>query len=498
MDFAAYRRLDATALAAEVEAGRSTPGELLDLALARLAEVQPLLNPVSALMEGKARTQIDEGLCGPDARLAGVPFLIKDAGQDFAGKVTGCGSKAMSALPPQRGHSHTVRRFLQAGLVVFGKTNTPELALKGVTDPAHTGITRNPWDPSRTPGGSSGGAAAAVAAGVVPMAGANDGGGSIRIPAACCGLVGLKPSRGRISEGPQRDAIWFGANSQGVLSRSVRDTALALDILAGPEPGDPYALPMPDSPYTRRIAEPLRRLRIAWCLDSPIGTPVHDEARAAVLNTVELLRRLGHDCVQAAPAIDGQALATSYLHIYFGAVPAAVDEALAAGVAECDFEPLTRVIACLGRATGAGRFARELQRWNDYSRALATFLGPHDLFLTPTLASPPVPHGTGDPPPWQLGLLSGMRATGLLGLLARRGWLEGSIQQLARDNLQHVPFTQLANLTGAPALSLPLHWTQDGLPLGVQFTGRFADEATLLQLAAELEQAQPWFARLPA
>lgn len=497
MDFATYRRLDACALAAAVAAGETTPSALLDLALARLREVQPQLNPVSALMEGKARGQIDAGLPA-GAPFAGVPFLIKDAGQDYAGKTTAYGSKALSALPPATEHSHTVRRFLDAGLVVFGKTNTPELALKGVTDPQHGGLTRNPWDPARTPGGSSGGAAAAVAAGVVPLAGANDGGGSIRIPAACCGLLGLKPSRGRVSEGPQRGEIWFGANAQGVISRSVRDSARALDVLAGPEPGDPFALPPPALPFEQSLGQPLRRLRIAWCADSPIGTPVHDEAREAVANTVALLQRLGHHCEPAAPALDGQQLASSYLHIYFGAVPAAVDAARAAGVAECDFEPMTRIVACLGRATSAGRFAHELQQWHRYGRALAALLQPYDLYLTPTLAQPPALHGTGDPPAWQLGLLNGLRASGLLGLLARRGFLDATVQQIARDNLTLVPFTQLANLAGAPAISLPLHWTREGLPLGVQFIGRFADEATLLQLAAELEGAQPWFERVVA
>lgn len=495
MDFSTYRRLDATALAAEVAAGRVSPGRLLELALARLAAVQPLLNPVCTLLEDAARAQIDAG--GLDGPLAGVPFLIKDAGQDFAGSVSGYGSRAMSRLPAAGAHSHTVRRFLEAGLVVFGKTNTPELALKGVTDPRHTGITRNPWDPARTPGGSSGGAAAAVAAGVLPLAGANDGGGSIRIPAACCGLVGLKASRGRVSEGPQRDTIWFGANSQGVISRSVRDTALALDVLTGPEPGDPFALPRPVTPFVQTVQQPLRRLRIAWCSDSPIGTPVHDEARTAVERTVTLLQRLGHRCERASPDLDGKALAESYLHIYFGAVPASVDEAVAAGAAERDFEPLTRVIAALGRNTSAGRFAHELRQWNVYARSLARLLTPYDLYLTPTLAAPPVLHGTGDPPAWQQALLSGLRASGLLGLLKRRGLLDATVRQLARDNLQAVPFTQLANLSGTPAISLPLHWTADGLPLGVQFNGRYGDEATLLQLAAELEQAQPWFDRVP-
>ncbi|MBW8844843.1 MAG: amidase [Burkholderiales bacterium] len=495
MDFTTYRRHDATSLAAEVAAGRVAPRTLLDLALTRLADVQPRLNPVCRLMEAEARAQLarDAGK-GP---LAGVPFLIKDAAQDYAGLPTSLGSHALAGLPPAREHAHVVRRLLDAGLVVFGKTNTPELALKGVTDPLHFGRSSNPWDPRRTPGGSSGGAAAAIAAGVIPMAAGNDGGGSIRIPAACCGLVGLKPSRGRVSVGPGQGEVWFGASSEGVLSRSVRDTALALDILSGPEAGDPVALPAPATPFVDQMRAPLRRLRIAWCTDSPIGEPVHDEARLAVERTVALLKGLGHVVEPARPDIDGRALASSFLHIYFGQVPAALSRAIALGGREADFEPLTRVIAALGRATSAERLTQELQRWNDYARGLAALHSRYDLYLTPTLASPPVLHGTGDPPPLQIAALSALRASGLLGLLKRAGLLDGVVHQMATDSLRHVPFTQLANLTGTPAISLPLHWTADGLPLGVQFVGAPAEEGLLLQLAAELDAAQPWFDRLP-
>lgn len=495
MDFTAYRRLDATALAAEVAAGRVRPEALLELALARLATVQPALRPVCRLMEAEARAQLAHGVgSGP---LAGVPGLIKDVAQDYAGVPTGWGSRAYAALPPPRAHAHVVRRLLDAGLVVFGKTNAPELGLKGVTDPLAFGRSGNPWNPGRTPGGSSGGAAAAVAAGVVPMAAANDGGGSIRIPAACCGLVGLKPSRGRISSGPAAGDVWFGACSEGVVSRSVRDTALALDVLAGPEPGDPTALPQPATPFVMQMHAPLRRLRIAWCAESPIGEPVHDEARLAVERAVALLRGLGHTVEPARPDLDGRALANSYLHIYFGQVPAALRQAVAQGGREADFEPLTRLLATLGRATSAERLTLELLRWNDYARSLAALHARYDVYLTPTLASPPVPHGTGDPPPLQMAAFNALRASGLLGLLKRTGLLDGIVQQMAADNLRHVPFTQLANLTGTPAISLPLHWTSDGLPLGVQFNAAPGGDGLLLQLAAELEAAQPWFDRVP-
>lgn len=496
MDFATYRRHDATSLAAEVAAGRVDAPTLLALALTRLAEVQPRLNPVCRLMEAEARAQLVRGVgTGP---LAGVPCLIKDVAEDYAGVPTSWGSRALASLPPSREHAHAVRRLLDAGLVIFGKTNAPELGLKGVTDPLAFGRSSNPWDVRRTPGGSSGGSAAAVAAGVVPMAAGNDGGGSIRIPAACCGLVGLKPSRGRVSVGPGAGEVWFGACSEGVISRSVRDTALALDILSGPEPGDPVALPAPGTPFVDQLRSPLRRLRIAWCADSPIGEPVHDEARIAVERTVALLKGLGHVVEPASPDIDGRALANSFLHIYFGQVPAAMSRAVALGGREADFEPLTRLIATLGRATSAERLTLELLRWNDYARSLAALHARYDLYLTPTLASPPVLHGTGDPPPLQIAVLGALRASGLLGLLKRAGLLDGVVQQMATDSLRHVPFTQLANLTGTPALSLPLHWTADGLPLGVQFNAAPGEEGLLLQLAAELEAAQPWFDRQPS
>ena len=495
MDFDAYRRCDATALAEAVAAGRVTPDRLLDLALARLQVVQPRLNPVCRLLEGQARAQVAAGVKpGP---LAGVPGLIKDVTQDYAGVPTSYGSRALASLPPPRQHAHTVRRLLAAGWVVFGKTNTPELGLKGVTDPAAFGRTSNPWDPSRTPGGSSGGSAAAVAAGVVPMAASSDGDGSIRIPAACCGLVGLKPSRGRVSAGPAQGEVWFGACTDGVISRSVRDTALALDVLSGPEPGDPFALPQPATPFLARMRAPLKRLRIAWSTDSPIGEPVHDEARLAVERSVELLRRLGHQVEPAKPDLDGRALAHSYLHIYFGQVAATIRQATAQGARLRDFEPLTRLIGTLGRATSAEAMTLALLRGNEDNRALGALHARYDLYLTPTLASPPVLHGTGDPPALQLAVLDLLRATGLITLLKRAGLLEGVIRKMANDSLRHVPFTQLANLTGTPAISLPLHWTADGLPLGVQFHAPAGGEGLLLQLAAELEAAQPWFDRVP-
>jgi len=494
MNHAEYLAHDATALAARVAAGDVTPGALLDLALAQQARVHGRVNAVVRLMDAQARERVAGPLRGP---LAGVPFLIKDGVQDYAGVPTTYGSRAMTRNVPAV-HAHVVQRYLDAGLVIFGKTNLPEFAIRAVTDPALFGRTNNPWDLARTPGGSSGGAAAAVAAGIVPMAAGNDGGGSLRIPAACCGLFALRPSRGRVSSGPGLAEVWFGASSEGVISRSVRDSALALDVLQGAAPGDPFVIAPPAAPYARLMRREPGRLRIGFSTASPIGTDVHPEAVRAVERTVRLLASLGHDVEEAAPGIDGTALAQSYLHLYFGQIPAAVERARALGARGDELELMNRILVTLGDSVSARRLTTQLNRWNDFSRALGSYFGRHDLFLTPTLAHPPIAHGTGDPAPLEQRLLGFLHGTGILGVLARLGLLDKTVDRIATDNLRYVPFTQLSNLTGTPSMSVPLHWTPDGLPLGVQFMGPFGSEDRLLQLAAQLEEAQPWFDRLPA
>ena len=488
-----YVQRDAPALADAVRTGETTAAELLQLALQQSERAQPKTNAICKLMEREARTQLTRLAAGP---FAGVPFLIKDCAQDYAGLPTACGSKALSGVVAAE-HAHVVRRYIEAGLVIFGKTNLPELALKGVSDSRAFGRVNNPWNAAHVSGGSSGGAAAAVASGVVPMAAGNDGGGSIRIPAACCGLFGLKPSRGRVSSGPGFGEYWYGASSEGVISRSVRDTALALDVITGPEPGDPFLVAEPGVVFANAVTRDPPRLRIGVTTASPIGMAVHAEAKLATENAVKLLQGLGHEVEEATPAIDGGALATSFLHIYFGQVAALVAEARAKGAGRAEFELLTRVLATLGGAVSAGALTTQLLKWNGFARALARFHARYDMLLTPTLAHPPVRHGQGDPTAAEQILLDMLDRVGLLGLLTRLGWLDGMIDKIARDSLQYVPFTQLANLTGTPAMSVPLHWTAEGLPLGVQFTGRLGDEVRLLQLARQLEQAQPWFDRLP-
>ena len=494
MKISEYIGFDATGLAQLVQAGGVSPKELLVCALAQCAKVNPQTKAVCRSLEEQARRQLQTlRLDGP---FAGVPMLIKDGVQDYAGVPTSYGSRSMLGIVPAQ-HANVVRRYLDAGLVVFGKTNLPEFALKAATDSKLWGRANNPWSLDRTSGGSSGGSAAAVASGVVPMAAANDGGGSIRIPASYCGLLGLRPSRGRISSGPAMGEIWSGASSEGVISRTVRDTARALDVLQGSEPGDPFTIAPPSEPYALAMLRDPGKLRIGYTVQSPIGTPVDAQAVAAVHDAIALLQSLGHEVEEQCPAVDGNALAKSYLHMYFGHIHAVTQLAKRAGASSTDFELLTRILATLGANTSAGTFVAELDAWNTYARALGQFHARFDLLLTPTAATPAPLHGAADLPATQEWALSVLERTGIFGLLAKMGWLDGMIDQIARDSLAFVPFTQLSNLTGTPAMSVPLYSTPDGLPMGVQFISQFGREALLLQLANQLQTARDWSQKLP-
>ncbi|HEY8026247.1 MAG TPA: amidase family protein [Burkholderiaceae bacterium] len=488
-----YLKLDATAMAALVRKGEVSGNELLASALLQYERVNPQINAINVLMREQALAQVQKKSTG---LLGGVPLLIKDATQDYAGLPTSYGSRAFRRVAADN-HSHIVQRFCDAGALIFGKTNTPELALKAITESAEFGVTRNPWDLDRTPGGSSGGSAAAVAAGIVPMAGANDGGGSIRIPAACCGLFGLRPSRGRVSVGPASGEVWDGASSDLVVSRSVRDTALALDLLGGAQTGDPFIIAPVAGPFASLARQDPGRLRIAFSTRSPIGTPVHPEAVASVQNAVVLLQSLGHEVVEDEPRYDGAELARCYIHMYYGQVAATIAQARSLGARNRDFEMLTQVLGVLGRAMNAGQYVSSQRKWNQFARALGEFYGRVDLYLTPTMAQPPIRHGESDLPSWQYTMLSMLLHSGLLNVFARLGLTDSMVDQIARDSLSFFPFTQLANLTGTPAMSVPLYWTPQGLPLGVQFCGPSGSEARLLQLATQLESAQPWHHRRP-
>jgi amidase len=492
MELDEYLALDATALAELVSRQEVTAAELLALARERSAAVNPALNAIVApLTEAADARASDPTLSGP---FAGVPFLIKDLHQEYKGYVTSEGSRSLAGVVADR-HALVTQRFLDAGLVIFGKTNTPEFGAKGVTESEHLGAARNPWNTGHTPGGSSGGSGAAVAAGIVPAAGANDGGGSIRIPAACNGLVGLKPTRGLAPYGPQSGEPMFGMAVQGVVSRTVRDSAGLLDAIVGPNPRADYASADPAGSFAEQIRWVPRKMKIGYSASSAINASPDPEAISAMENAAQLLTELGHEVEEVKPPYDDAALARDFLTIWFAQVHGQVAEIKRVyGVKDSAFEADTLAVSELGRAAGVAAVMVALHDTHNYVASLANFHEQYDLFLTPTLAKPPLKVGATTTAP----LLQ--RASRVISklhagkLLSRTGILD----ELIQESLGWVPYTQLANLTGRPAISVPLHWTKAGLPLGVQLVGRLGADGELLQLAAQLEEAQPWAARYPA
>ncbi|MET7278929.1 amidase [Kribbella sp. NPDC005582] len=483
-----YGEYDAVGLAELVRRGEVSPTDLLDAARARMAVVNPSLNAVVVELDRPVSAEVG------DAPFRGVPFLLKDLGQELAGHPTSDGSRALARfVRPET--ATVVRRWLDAGLVVFGRTNTPEFGAKGVTEPHLYGPTRNPWNTDHSPGGSSGGAAAAVAAGIVPCAAASDGGGSIRIPASACGLFGLKPSRGLVPSGPAVSEGLAGSATHGVISRSVRDTAAMLDVLAGGASDGPYLPRRHETPYLEEVGRDPGRLRIAACTASTINPSPDPEAVRAVENAAQLLVSLGHEVVWLdEQPFDDEAVARNFLTTWFAWGASAVDNAKqVTGAGDSSFEPDTLVMAALGRATKPVELVRAIEARQGHIRRLAAFHAGHDLLLTPTTATPPPRIGALNPPRAaqlaQVALLRA-RAAGVLRFSPIVG-------QLITAHLGWVPYTQIANLTGRPAMTVPLHWTATGLPLGVQFIGALGAEPVLLRLAAQLEQAQPWATRRP-
>ncbi len=477
---------DATGLAELVATGQVSAAELLEAAIARTDASAASLNAVPLRFDAAARDQARGTLTGP---FAGVPFLLKDIGQEYAGQPHTAGAAAYRHRIPGT-HSAYTRRCLQAGLVIFGRTATPEFGLKAVTESRLWGPTRNPYDTTRTAGGSSGGSAAAVAGGLVAMAGASDGGGSIRIPSSFCGLFGLKPGSGRISWGPGHGQVWEGASSPGVLTRSVRDAARMMDVLCGPEPGDLFVPTPPERPYAIETEIPPGRLRIGFSVTHPLDAPVNQACVDAVHRAARLLEGLGHHVEEAAPEVDGGAVAACYIRLYLGQVAA---EVAASGAADSAFEPETALLAMLGRALPAGDYVGAHLRWNGFARALGRFHQAHDVWLTPTVAAPPARIGELDTPPAQLRVGALMRALRGGRLMLRLGLLD----RMVRESLARTPFTQLSNLTFTPSMSVPLHTAPaepggPDLPVGVQFVGAPNSEAMLIRLAAQLEQASPW------
>jgi amidase len=492
--FREYDRYDGLGLAELIRKGEVSAGEVCEEAVARIERINPALNAVVRPMFDLARKSLAQPL--PAGPFHGVPFLLKDLLSAYAGVPLTFGSKACRNYVPDH-DSELVRRYKAAGLVIVGKTNTPEFGLVAYTEPELFGPTRNPWDLSRTPGGSSGGSAAAVAAGMVPLAGGGDGGGSIRIPAAYCGLFGLKPSRGRTPTGPDFGELWQGAVVEHVLSRSVRDSAAMLDAICGPDVGAPFIIAPPERSFSEEVRREPGRLRIAFSTRSPMGTPVHPEYVKAVLEAAILLHRLGHAVEEAQPELDGMAIARSFFELYYGEVAADIDDlelVLGRKATAGDVETITWTLSQLGRASSAHSFVHAKRLWGRAARVVGRFYEGYDIFMTPTVAQPPARIGELKPTPIEICGLKMVNALGLGRLLRRSGITD----RLAVQNMARTPFTQLANITGLPAMSVPLHWTRDGLPAGVQFMARIGNEAVLFRLAAQLEAERPWFHKRPA
>ncbi len=470
MTYDEYVTQDAVGLAHLVAGGEVSPGELLEVALERAAAVNPRINAIVRDMPDEARAQ---GEAPPsEGPLSGVPFLLKDLSAYVAGTPTSAGSRLFRTAPAPADNA-IVAAYRGAGLNLFGKTNTPEFGLEPVTEPELFGPCRNPWALDRTPGGSSGGAAAAVAAGIVPAAHASDGGGSIRIPASCCGLFGLKPSRGRVSMAPANEG-WGGFSIQHVVSWTVRDSAVLLDIVSQPQPGDPYWAPPPDHPFAAEVGRPPGRLKIAFTREAIAGDHLDSACETAVLAAAKLCEDLGHTVEEITLGWDYAPVQEAGGLIIAANIAALLDNEArrrGAAIVRGEVEDMTLLMAERGKSVTAARYVQAIQTAHAFGRTAArAFLG-FDILLTSTLGRPPV----------------------------EIGWLRGGDPQAYMQRLlSFMPNTQPFNVSGQPAMTVPLAMSPEGLPIGIQFVGQPAGEGTLFRLAAQLEEAAPWRGRRPA
>jgi len=492
-DFPEYGSYDALGLAELVRSKQVTPAELLEASITRIEELNPKVNAVIDKLYDRARARAKN--VPSEGAFAGVPFFLKDHQSMLAGVPTRSGSRFLGEWRPDR-NSEIVNRYLATGALVVGKTNSPELGILPSTEPERFGPTRNPWDLTRTAGGSSGGSAAAVAAHMVPMAGGGDGGGSIRIPSSCCGIFGLKPTRGRTPVGPFEVEPWHGFSIEHVLTRSVRDSAAMLDALAGPFLGDAHSLPIPEQPFLEEMGKAPGRMRIACSAEPLLPGRVHPECRAAFEETVALLGELGHETVEAAPAIDGRAFARSFLVMIAGHTWAAIrvaEERVGRKASRDDFEGKTWLAHRMGEAFTAGEYVQAIGHLQQAGREVLAFCEGYDLLLSPTTAMPPPKLGFLESTGFQA-VLEKIALTLPVGKLMKRG---AALEQAAADSFSFVPWTPVFNATGQPSMSVPLCWSAEGLPIGMMFTASQGDEATLFRLAAQLEEARPWRDRIP-
>jgi Asp-tRNA(Asn)/Glu-tRNA(Gln) amidotransferase A subunit family amidase len=466
-----YDACDGLGLAELVRAKQVTPEELLEAAIARVEARNPAFNAVVMRLYDYGRRAIAAGL--PEGPFTGVPYLLKDLNGSLGGVRTTRGSRFFAdVVPPEDGE--LVKRLKRAGVVIFGKTNTCEMGLSVTCEPQLYGPTRNPWDLERTPGGSSGGSAAAVAARMVPMAHAADGFGSIRVPAACCGLVGLKPTRARNSLAPYLGEAVAGLVSEHAVTLTVRDCAALLDATSGPAEGDPYAAPPPARPYLREVGADPGRLRIAFTAGGLNGAVAERECVDILERTARLCADLGHDVEEAAPELDGPLAWRTFLTLVAVGMKLNLESHPTAGRPPRDdeVERVTMATARLAESIGGADYLRATQTAHRLGRQTGRFHRQYDVLLTPALGAPPV----------------------------KLGWLDmmmDDVHEYWRRIERFTPFTVWFNLTGQPAMTLPVGETVSGVPLAVQAVARFGDEATLFRLAAQIEAARPWFQRRP-
>jgi amidase len=484
MAFPGYSKYDGLGLAELVRKKKVSPGELVEEAIARIETHNPKLNAVVYKLYDRARNAAKGKL--PDGPFTGVPFLIKDLHATLEGTPTSHGNKSWKNVPAKV-TTEIVKRWEDSGVIVVGRTNTPEFGLTPYTESETLGPARNPWDTTRTPGGSSGGSGAAVAARMVPLASGGDGGGSIRIPSSACGIFGLKPTRGRTPTGPIIGESWNGFDIEHVLTRTVRDSAAMLDATKGPDVGAPYVIP-DAGPFLPEVSKKPGKLRIAFTTKSMLGKNVHADCVKGVEETVALLKSLGHEVVEDAPAINGEEYSLQFLTIVAGQMRADIEEAAEmAGkkVSLDDFDLITFGTGLFGRVLKASDYARALRYLQSRSREIGRFFENYDVLLTPVLNQPPVKIGVLKPSAAEQTQLKFIARTGATWILEAMG----VIKPIAAQTFEFVPWTPVFNVSGQPAMSVPLHWNAEGLPIGMHFVGRWGDEATLFRLSTRRGKA---------
>lgn len=489
MDLKTYLTLDATEMAALIKRKEVSPKELLQASFQQLEKVNPTLNAVIHDRKEKVLKEAEQVQVSDHAPFAGVPVLLKNISQALAGEPLTSGTKLLKTMRAEQ-DSHLVKKMRDAGFLFMGHTNVPEFALKNITEPALYGPTRNPWHPDYSPGGSSGGSAAAIASGVVPLAGASDGGGSIRIPASFSGLFGLKPTRGRTPVGPGAGRQWQGASIDFALSRSVRDSAVMLDLLQVVQPEAAFQVPMFSGSYMEAMKDTHKqKLKIGFTTESPVGTPVSDEAKQAVEKTVQWLEKEGHMVEKVNNGVDGVQLMRDYFLMNSGEISmvvAQLEQAMGRSITADDVEIDTWVLNEAGKSVSAAAFSASLASWDTAAAQMAKLHQTYDFYVTPATAFPAPKVGELTYSKSEQEALRAQIAE------AAKQDQQTIVYDMFVPSLTYTPFTQLANLTGQPGISVPVHLSKDGLPLGVQFMAGKGAEHRLLQIAHQLEQSDLW------